>query len=87
MRERFDLIREGKHEYLMSGGETNYESGATMSSCTVSAWINKSHPTTTNQTHHSVSNHSQNTGNPREKNLAQQKQEVLTNPNLQKKPK
>lgn len=64
-RERFDLIREGKREYLMSGAETNYESRATMSSCTVSAWINKSHPTTTNQTHHGISNHSQNTGNPR----------------------
>lgn len=58
-RERFDLIRVGKHEYLMSGVETNYESRAMMSSCTVSAWINKSHPTTTDQTHHSVSNHSQ----------------------------
>lgn len=68
MRERLDLIKEGKREYLMSVAKTNYESRAAMSSCTVSAWINKSHPTTTNQTHHSVSNHSQKkTGKAREK--------------------
>lgn len=59
MRERLDLIRDGKREYVISMAETNYKSRAAMSSCTVSARINKSHPTTTNQTRHSVSNHSQ----------------------------
>ncbi len=90
MRERLDLIREGKREYLMSVAETNYESRAAISSCTVPAWINKSHPTTTNQTHHSVSNHSQKKLERQEKSLTQQKWELLTNPNrlgLQKKPK
>ncbi len=74
----------------MSVAETNYESRAVMSSCTVSAWINKSLRTTTNQTHHGVSNHSQKTLERQEKSLTQQKWELLTNPNLlglQMKPK